>query len=156
MDTSTEAVAREILEVVPVIMRTIRAEMRSHRAADLTMPLFRTLMFLERHPGVSLQGLARHLGLTSPSLSKIVDGLVAHALVRRQPSGMDRRRIALRLTSAGQEVLDKARTSTQASLAEMLAGLSAQQCKTVLKALHIIQPLFMPAGDKTVGGGMKI
>ncbi len=55
MDASADAVARELLDVVPVIMRTIRAEMRSHRSNDLTIPLFRSLMFLERHPGVSLR-----------------------------------------------------------------------------------------------------
>ena len=103
MGASTEAVARELLDVVPVIMRTIRTEMRSHRSNDLTVPLFRTLMFLERHPGVSLLDLAGHLGLTSPSVCKIVDGLVAHPLVMRQHSNTDRRKITLALTHEGQK-----------------------------------------------------
>ncbi len=156
MDSPTETVARELLDVVPVIMRTIRTEMRSHRANDLTVPLFRSLMYLERHPGVALLDLARHLGLTSPSVCKIVDGLEAHSMVERQHSNTDRRKIALALTREGQKVLDEARTSAQARLADLLAPLSAQQCETVFEALQIIQPLFLPAGEKTMAGALRI
>ena len=99
MDISTETVARELLDVVPVIMRTIRTEMRRHRANDVTVPLFRSLMFIEGHPGVSLLSLAGHLGLTSPSACKIVDGLVAHSMVERQHSDTDRRKITLEFTA---------------------------------------------------------
>lgn len=156
MGASADAVARELLDVVPVITRTIRAEMRSHRPNDLTIPLFRSLLFLERHPGVSLQELAGHLGLTSPSVCKIVDGLVTHALVTRQHSNTDRRKITLALTPDGQNVLDEARTRTQARLSDRLATLSAEQCETVFQALQTIQPLFLPAGDKTLPGEIKI
>jgi DNA-binding MarR family transcriptional regulator len=130
--------------------------MRSHWSNDLTVPLFRTLMFLERHPGVSLLDLATHLGLTSPSACKIVDGLVARSMVLRQPSSSDRRKITLGLTPEGQNVLDEARTSTQARLANLLACLSAEQCKTVFQALQIIQPLFLQARDKNLQGETQI
>jgi DNA-binding MarR family transcriptional regulator len=156
MHASTDAVARELLDVVPVIMRTIRTEMRSHRSNELTVPLFRSLMFLERHPGVSLLDLAGHLGLTSPSVCKIVDGLVDHSLVKRQHSNADRRKITLALTRAGRKLLDEARTSAQARLADLLVPLSTQQCETVIQALQIIQPLFLPAGDKILPGETKI
>ena len=155
MGASADAVAREILDVVPVIMRTIRAEMRSHRSADLTVPLFRTLLFLERHPGASLHGLAGHLGLTSPSVCKIVDGLAAHALVERRPSETDRRKIALRLTPNGQQVMEKARTSTQARLVDLLAQLSREQCETIYEALQILSPIFLPAGEKINHGSKQ-
>jgi DNA-binding MarR family transcriptional regulator len=156
MDASADAIARELLDVVPVIMRTIRSEMRSHRSNELTVPLFRSLMFLERHPGVSLLDLAGHLGLTPPSVCKIVDGLVEHSLVKRQHSNTDRRKITLALTQAGQRLLDEARTSAQARLVDLLAPLSAQQCESVFEALQIIQPLFLPAGDKILPGAAKI
>jgi DNA-binding MarR family transcriptional regulator len=156
MNKTTDAVADELLDVVPVIMRTIRSEMRSHRSNDLTVPLFRTLMFLERHPGVSLLDLAAHLGLTSPSACKIVDGLVTHSMVVRQPSSRDRRKITLALTPAGQNVLEQARTSAQARLADLLACLSSEQCETVYQALQILQPLFLPAENKILQRETKI
>jgi DNA-binding MarR family transcriptional regulator len=156
MRASTQAVAGELLVVVPVIMRTIRNEMHNHRSSDLTVPLFRSLLFLERHPGVSLLDLAGHLGLTSPSVCKIVDGLVGHGMVKRQPSNTDRRKITLALTPEGQNVLDESRNSTQARLADLLASLSVEQCETVFQALQIIQPLFLSVGEKEILGGTKI
>jgi len=156
MHSSTNAVARALLDVVPVMMRTIRTEMRSHRSNDLTVPLFRTLMFLGGHPGVSLQELAGHLGLTSPSTCKIVDGLVAQSLIMRQHSNIDRRKITLALTPEGQNVLDESRTSTQARLADLLAPLSAEQCETVFQVLGILQPLFQPDENKINQGETKI
>ena len=156
MDSSTDAVARELLDVIPVIMRTIRSEMRSHRSNELTVPLFRSLMFLEQQPGVSLQELAGHLGLTSPSVCKIVDGLEAHSMVKRQHSKTDRRKITLALTPEGQNVLEEARSNTQARLADRLSSLSAEQCETVFQAMKIIQPLFRSAGDKIPAGETKI
>ena len=156
MDSNAETVARALLDVTPVIMRTIRTEMRSHRSNDLTVPLFRTMMFLGGHPGVSLLDLAAHLGLTSPSVCKIVDGLVAHGLVMRQHSNIDRRKITLALTPEGRKVLDEARTSTQARLADLLGSLSAAQCKLVIQALEILHPLFLPAGSKILQGEKKI
>jgi DNA-binding MarR family transcriptional regulator len=156
MDFSTDAVARELLDVIPGIMRTIRTEMRSHRANDLTVPVFRSLMFLERQPGVSLQELASHLGLTSPSTCKIVDGLVDHSMVKRQHSNTDRRKITLALTPEGQHVLEDARTNTQARLADRLGSLSAEQCQTVFQAMKILQPLFRPAGEKIPTGETRI
>ena len=155
MESSNEAVARELLEVVPGIMRTIRSEMRKHQANDIKVPMFRSLTYLERHPGVALLDLAGHLGLTSPSTCKIVDGLVEHGLVMRQHSSHDRRKITLALTTKGRDVLEHARAYTQAQMIERLGALSAEQCRIVLQALEILQPLFQPAGNKLMQGEAK-
>jgi len=156
MDISIETVASQVLEVVPIIMRTIRAEMRSQHGEDLNVPLFRTLQFVQRHPGASLQHLAGHLGLTSPTVCKIVDRLVAHELVSRQPSSSDRRKISLQLTAGGQAVLDRSQRSAQARLVELLAPLSEHQCATVIEAMHIIQPLFNLDGAQCVPAKVKL
>jgi DNA-binding MarR family transcriptional regulator len=75
--------AREILDVKPVVMRFIRAEMRRHRAPGLSVPQFRTLVFIERSEGSSLGTVAEHLGLTPPSACKLVDGLRERRLIFR-------------------------------------------------------------------------
>ena len=46
--------ARQLLDTTPQVMRFIRAEMRSHRGHDLSVPQFRTLTFINRNPEVSL------------------------------------------------------------------------------------------------------
>ncbi len=145
MDSSADLVAREVLEVVPPIMRTIRAEMRSRRGANLSVVQFRALLFLDRNPGVSLSTLAEHLDLTLPTVSKMIDGMVADRLVTRQDSSDDRRRVTLALTASGQGLLEKARSGTQARLAEIFAGLTPAERETLHRAAGILEGLFSPA-----------
>ncbi|HUH96453.1 MAG TPA: MarR family transcriptional regulator [Anaerolineales bacterium] len=134
--------ARQLLDTAPQIMRSIRGQMRSHRGHDLSIPQFRTLTFIHRNPEVSLSHLAEHLGLTLPSTSKLVDGLVNQKIIARRESKEDRRRLTLALTRSGEEILRLAREGTQDYLKEVLGGLSADEVSTILRALDLLQPLF--------------
>ena len=147
MPTSPDACAQEVLEVVPVVMRTIRAELRRHRTADLSVPQFRTLAFIDRQADASLSDVAEHIGLTLPSMSKIVDGLVTRKLVTRQTHATDRRRMTLTLTTRGQTALQSSRAATRACLAKDLAALSDRQRDTITQALEILRPVFTPQGE---------
>ena len=148
MPTSPDVCAQEILEVVPSIMRNIRTEMRHHRAADLSVPQFRTLAFVDRGDKPSLSDVAEHIGLTLPSMSKIVDGLVARKLVTRETHSTDRRRLVLALTRSGQTALETSRKATRACLAENLAMLSDAERANIVRALETLRPLF--SGKKEV------
>ena len=147
MTTSPDVCAQEILEVVPSVMRSIRAEMRRHRTADLSVPQFRTLAFIDRNVDASLSDVAEHIGLTLPSMSKIVDGLVTRRLVTRQTAPDDRRRLTLALTPRGQSALQASREATRACLAEDLAVLTVHERETITQAMTILRPVFMPAGE---------
>jgi len=147
MPASPDVCAQEILEVVPAVMRTIRAELRRHRTADLSVPQFRTLAFIDRNVDASLSDVAEHIGLTLPSMSKIVDGLVTRKLVTRQTHPIDRRRMILALTTRGQTALQSSRAATRACLAEDLAALSDRQRDTIVQAMEILRPLFTSQGE---------
>lgn len=142
MSVSSDDVARELVELVPLIMRTIRAEMRRRRAADVTIPQFRAMMYINRHAGTSLLDVASHLGLTPPTVSKMVDALVVEKLVVRQDSSEDRRKVLLSLTQQGQIMLEQARSGTQACLASLLSGLTAQEHETILLGMKHLQAVF--------------
>jgi len=145
METSVDVIAREVLDVVPAIMRTIRKEMRSRRGADLSVMQFRALFFLNRNPGTSLSAVAEHLGLTLPAVSKMIDGMVANGVVTRGDSPADRRRVMLTLTAQGQNLLEMARGGTQACLVEILTELTPGECEAVHQVMQLLQGLFLPA-----------
>lgn len=147
MLSSPDTCAQEILEVVPAAMRAIRAEMRRHRTADLSIPQFRTLNFINRQADASLSEVAEHIGLTLPSMSKIVDGLVNRKFVTRQTSSADRRRMTLALTARGLTALESSRAATRACLAEDLAPLSDRQREIVAQAMEILRPVFASRGE---------
>lgn len=139
---SLDKCSREVLETVPLVMRTVRAEMRRHRAADLSVPQFRTLTFLNRQAGASLSQVAEHMGLTLPSMSLLVEGLVERKLVLRDTHAGDRRRVTLTLTAQGQSVLEVAYNAAQAALSEKLAVLSPQDRAVVIQAMQALRPIF--------------
>lgn len=142
MTTSPAVCAQEVLEVVPQVMRAIRAELRRHRTADLSVPQFRTLAFIDHNANASLSSVTEHIGLTLPSMSKIVDGLVTRKLVTRQTDPIDRRRMTLTLTKSGQAALEASRAATRACLAESLATLTDAERATVVKAMDALRPIF--------------
>ncbi|MBI1876757.1 MAG: MarR family transcriptional regulator [Chloroflexi bacterium] len=147
MSVSVDTCAQEVLEVIPLIMRAIRAQMRRHRALGLSVPQFRTLAYLNYYQGASLSDAAEFIGLTPPSMSKLIDGLVARQLVAREISPDDRRRVTLALTSAGRAALQAAREATLAYLAQRLAELSAEERATVGQAMQTLRPLFVPGQE---------
>ena len=142
MSVSPRDCAHEVLDVVPLVMRTIRTQMRQHRAADLSVPQFRALSYIDRNSGASLSAVAEHIGLTLPSMSKIVDGLVARKLVIRQTHPDDRRRMTLALTERGRSALESSREATRDCLAQTLGNLSSTDRLTIVAAMNLLRPIF--------------
>jgi DNA-binding MarR family transcriptional regulator len=145
MRVSPDQVASEVLDVVPAIMRVIRSEMREHRGADLSVPQFRSMAYLDRNPGASLSELAAYIGLTLPSMSKLVDGLSNRRLLTREIPAGDRRRVTLELTTRGRATLHAAYETAEAQLARRLAAMSEAEGAQVVEALRALRPLFTQA-----------
>lgn len=144
MDTSARACAQQILDVTPILLQAIRSEMRTLRKAELTVPQFRTLSFLNKHPGASLSAVAEFIGLTLSSMSILVNALVDRNLVTRTIDSDDRRRVNLTVTQAGQAMLVDAQQATEAHLADVVAGLSDSERAIVIDGMALLRPLFAP------------
>jgi DNA-binding MarR family transcriptional regulator len=139
---SSEECAAIVADVIPLVMRDIRAEMRRHREADLTVPQFRSLGFVRRNPGASLSAVAEHVGLTLPSTSKMIDRLEAQGLLTRVSTPEDRRRIALKLTDEGTRILQNANAATRSHLADQLSVLSPEARATIMEAMAALRTVF--------------
>ena len=142
MPLASDVCAREVLDTVPMVMGAIRATMRAHRAADLSVPQFRALGFLNRHPGASLGDIADHIGLTLSAISRLVDDLVERGLVLRETSPTDRRYITLALTPEGRLMLETMRQATQVDLMARLASLSDDEQATIVAAMGALRRVF--------------
>lgn len=145
--------ADEVLDVIPLVMRSIRAEMRKHRSPGLTVPQFRALAFAGRHKGASLSDLAVHLGLMLPAASKIVDGLVAIRLLQRTPSHKDRRCLCLSLTAGGQRKVSATRKIASDCLAELFSPLSSAECRQISLSMRKLGEIFHEGQGGTNGDG---
>lgn len=144
-DDSTEKVcARHVLETVPLVMRFIRLQMRHRRAPGISVPQFRALTFLRRNEGASLTAVAEHLGLSLPSASRMVDGLLRRGLILRSSALDDRRRVTLVLTGDGREMVRAARKGTQDKLADMLRRVQPGKRAEVVAAMRTLESVFAP------------
>ena len=142
MTLSPKEAAHQLLEVIPVVMREIRSEMRSRRSPDLTVPQFRTLSFVNRNVGSSLLQVAYHLGLTPPSSSKLVDGLISRNMMKREDHPNDRRRVKLTVTHLGEQILEASRQDALTYLSAKLSTINADDRETIVKAMNVLQPIF--------------
>ena len=140
--------ARDLMDTVPKIMQSIRIEMRRGRGTDLSIPQFRTMGFVQRNPDSSLSDLADYLGLTLPSASKLVDGLVKQKLISRQESTIDRRRLTLVLTPNGESIVNSAREAALANLTKIISRLSNDELDTIHQAMELLSPLFVSHGKQ--------
>ena len=140
-----------LIDVVPLVMATIRAHSAQIKPADLTVAQFRALAFIGRHAGQSMSALADFLGLTLSCVSKHVETMVRLGYVSHEVCPEDRRRASLYLSVQGQETLAAARKEIAGRLAEQLAGLGPQATDAVTTALQDLQQVFAPAGSAPAG-----
>jgi DNA-binding MarR family transcriptional regulator len=138
----SEQCATELMETIHPIMQFIRTEMRSQREPSLSVPQFRLLAFLNRHPGISLSEVAEHLGVTRATASAMTDRLVQRRYVDRAVHPQERRQIMLKLTNNGQDLLEQMRDRTRRKIADLLDGLAIEQLAEVSAGLTLLGHIF--------------
>jgi len=84
-----------------------RARSRAANRPDvaLTPSQFHLLTALEGGAELTVGELAAAAGVSSPTATRMLDGLEREGIVRRKPSTEDRRRIAVDLTTAGRKAI---------------------------------------------------
>jgi len=156
MKSRFQQCAEEVLDVIPLVMRSIRTEMRGHRSPGLSVPQFRALAFTGMNAGATLGQLADHLGLMPPAASAIVERLVTLNLIERSASSSDRRRICLALTTTGREKLTATRKVARKCLQERFSPRAGAECGQILSAMKKLRGIFLNApGKRTVKNGRQ-
>jgi DNA-binding MarR family transcriptional regulator len=120
---------------------------RERAAGQLSSSQLRALMVVEQSDGVNLRGLAMAMGILLSSASRLCDRLVAAGLMEREPGRVDRREIALHLTSAGRKLLDELRAERREQLAEVLDRMSPAGRQALLRGLQEFEAVAGSSGD---------
>jgi DNA-binding MarR family transcriptional regulator len=103
---------------------------------DLTLPQFRVLGILAEGSSAA-SGLADRLAVRRPSITALIDGLVARGLVDRRQEDSDRRRVALRLTKDGERILADADRAVDEYLASLAGYLPTKEEAMALRSLEL-------------------
>jgi MarR family transcriptional regulator, organic hydroperoxide resistance regulator len=96
---------------------------------------WRVLEVLSAQEDHTMGELASVVLMNPPSLTKLVDRMVADGLVHRQVSQVDHRRVQLALTNLGQDQIDKLRKYADAQNDEILRKLGPHKSQLLKEAL---------------------
>lgn len=142
-----EPISREAVHAAAVLAKSME---RALNTVDLTPSQHRLLVFLSEKPEAAT-ALARRLSVTRPSLTALVDGLVARGLVVREPDPMDRRRVTHQISTEGLAMVLTADTAIQQRLGAWLENeLDDEEIKVVNRGLELWGQAFVAARVKRV------
>lgn len=136
--------AKEVIGVVPSVTFVIREIAAKNLTQGFTLPQLRAMGIIRQRPNESLSTISLHLSLTVSSVSRLIDGLVERGLVQRETVPDNRRQVSLKLTSAGDEVLNSLHGVIEERIAERLASATEEELVAINGALEVLRRLLTP------------
>jgi len=127
-------------ELRPVLLRLNRQLRKEAHPLGVTAGQVTVLNAIRKEPGIGVRGLAGGEGVSPASISVHVSRLTQAGLVGRS-QGVDRRRVGLTITDAGERVLRSVRSRRTAWLAARLRTLDGDELERVAAALEPLAKL---------------
>jgi DNA-binding MarR family transcriptional regulator len=119
-----------MLYLVKQLELAVRAQLDEVlRPVAITPLQYTALTVLERRSDLSTAELARNAFVTDQSAADMIGVLESRGLILRHPDAADRRRRVVRLTAAGQELLDQVRADVDAVEERMLSPLATREAE---------------------------
>jgi DNA-binding MarR family transcriptional regulator len=133
--------ARDILQIIPLVMRTVAAQLRS--AGELPAPAhFGLLSILSERPRM-LTELASIQGVSLPTMSNSVSAMEERGWVRRSaPTEADRRVAMIEVTATGRAALERVARSAETHLSDLLAPVDVTSRRRLHNGLGVLRKIF--------------
>ena len=125
----------------PIVLRLARGLRKETEQVGITARQATLLWLIKRSPGLSLAELAAEEDISPPALSGHVDRLEAADLVERVRSSDDRRRVGLRLTNGGLQLVRRVRARRTTWLASRMRSLTPEELEAIDAALPALARL---------------
>jgi DNA-binding MarR family transcriptional regulator len=141
VQTRTDLVT-DVFRVVGRFRRQLRRSAgRGLESARLSESQSELLFLVGREPGISVSAAAAELGLVPNTASTLVSKLVSNGLLVRTACETDRRVGRLRLAEPTQQIVDAARATRRALLAEVLGELDHDQIEALTRGLEALDTM---------------
>jgi DNA-binding MarR family transcriptional regulator len=132
--------ARELLEIVPLVMRTVAAQLRA--AGEFPAPAhFGLLSILSERPR-TLTELASIQGVSLPTMSNSISAMVDRGWVRRTAPETDRRVAIIEVTPPGRAALERVARAAEGYLVDVLGPLDGPSRRRLHDGLIVLRQLF--------------
>ncbi len=106
---------------------------------SISFPQFFLLTYLSSEEYLTMSDIAKKMGHSTAAATGLVDRLEKLGYVERVHAAEDRRKIMVRITSKGVELVSRLRAEIATDLAGILAGMDEDQAETVehtKRAIH--------------------
>lgn len=134
-----------LLDVVNLVTQVVWTDLRrSNESLELTQ--WATLRRIARGP-CTMSELARHKGVSLPTISKSVEMLVRRGWVERWVDTTDRRQTLVRLTGRGRRLLSSCRRRVEDYLQERLSALPAAERHSLATSLQNVRTTLAPEDE---------
>jgi DNA-binding MarR family transcriptional regulator len=137
MVATTETAAR----LHKAAIRLLRLARRQDDAAGLSAPRLSALSVVVFAGPLSLSALAAEEQVRAPTMTRIVDALVAANLVTRETDPADRRMVRIAATEEGRAVLDEGRRRRVAAIARRLSTLAESERRALERGVDLLERL---------------
>jgi DNA-binding MarR family transcriptional regulator len=98
---------------------------------NVSFPQFFLLTYLSSEEYLTMSDIAKKMGHSTAAATGLVDRLEKMAYVERSHASEDRRKIMVRITAKGVELVAKMRTEIANDLANIMADMDEDQTETV-------------------------
>jgi len=132
--------ARDVLEIIPLVMRTVAAELRA--AGELPAPAHFGLLSVLSERSRTLTELAALHGVSLPTMSSSISAMAERGWVKRTSPEKDRRTMLIEVTGAGRAALERVARCAETHLAEVLAPLDAMSRRRLQSGLSVLRQIF--------------
>lgn len=143
--------ARELLRIMPLVMRTVAAELRS--GGELPAPAHFGLLMKLSEQSRTLTELATINGVSLPTISNSISALVQRGWVRRSAPLGDRRVVIAEVTPTGRAALERVGRAAEAHIAQVLAPFDAASRRRLQGGLGVLRNVF--AGPPSSANGPR-
>jgi DNA-binding MarR family transcriptional regulator len=119
------------------IVRALRVgNIRAEASHGISSAQLFALRAIDADPGGSLRDLAARTLTSQSTVSEVVARLVAEGLVTRVASAEDRRRIELRISASGRQILKRAPATVQEQLAAGFLSLPSTMQRALAEGIE--------------------
>ncbi|MGQ0660211.1 MarR family winged helix-turn-helix transcriptional regulator [Sphingosinicella sp.] len=129
-------IARRLHAAAIRLLRTLR---REDDGSGLSAPRLSALSVIVFAGPLSLAALAAAEQVRPPTMSRIVDALVAAGLATREAAPGDRRSVRIEATAAGRTLLEEGRARRVGALVERLASLTDYERRALARGVEILE-----------------
>ena len=132
--------AQQVVEIVPLVMRVVAAELR--RTQQAVIPAHLGVLFLLSQRPRNLSELADLHAVSLPTMSNTVSKMNAEGWITRTRDPHDRRMLLIEITPTGQEILFAMSAHIIEKVAHLLNPLSPEERQALQAGMAILRKSF--------------